>query len=766
MAFSRASIKYKPLRVGFLIRDGNLEDLRKAAGINCLLWGGIYNPIIPISPSGDNSFAKQLMELYSVDLLYAVTSSKEIQDFKSKYPFLRDPKHYAENIFYEDWKSKKQVLGLLDSKNIIDFFWDKEYKNKPKEYKSNFLLLNWEETDPLINVFSLQFGFFPSELNLKWDYKNFFIKGLRAQKKSISSKDKLTINHRKSFGPIDLTGAELRGYATGARFNGNGIYVGDSNNFEDLLSFWNIRAADISIVYLAKDNLERSLPFAQSFLDFLNELPNRHPNFEDQLTFYHRIDDDNLITSLSKQITSKRGVGWHKVSECSWNGLNIQPCYQVFKWQSVTTHVEPAYDKYVVNVTLPSKNFLVNEDDIDIGSQQLGVIIDAYGDYGYPGYTLKLPKVRELNEFYSREIFVDPWSLRVEKDGFSSIISINDDSVDLYPISKQVLIEKLFNVAGIKAQISQPGLITKKIIEKIGGVEDARVLKIKGVRKILQQGNPNNSITRGEATRAINENDFQKHKSLFIEAREKPELDSNAVFDYLLKKDFFRAGLELACGYCKLKNWLTLENIDDFWICEYCGGNNQTSIYLKNRGDWKFRKSGLFAKDNHQEGAIPTLLTLLAIKRIADHSSFTYSTALNLSDKDIKCETDLCILQYRPNNDIEIGIGECKSEGGTITQTDCDNLKKVAQNLISKVTGANVYLIFSKTSDAFLAEEIERFKVLSKDMKNIILLSNKELEPYHIYWLEDGGIEEDVPEKYPHSLSDLARNSFARYLKN
>jgi len=232
----------------------------------------------------------------------------------------------------------------------------------------------------------------------------------------------------------------------------------------------------------------------------------------------------------------------------------------------------------------------------------------------------------------------------------------------------------------------------------------------------------------------------------------------------LLKKDFFRAGLELICGHCKLKNWLTLKNIDDSWICEYCGGNNQTSTHLKTRGDWRFRKSGLFAKDNHQEGAIPTLLTLLAIKRIADHSSFTYSTALALAGKDIECETDLCVLQHKPNDDIEIGIGECKSDGGIITQDNCENLKKVAQKLTFIAGGTNVYLIFAKTSDAFLPEEIERFKTLSKDTK-IILLSNKELEPYHIYWLDDGGIEEDVSEKYPHSLSDLARNSFARYLK-
>ncbi len=764
MAFCRASIKYKPLRVGFLVREGNLEDLRKAAGINCLLWGGIYNPILPIS-SGGNSFAQQLVELFSVDLLYAVAPSPEINIFVAKYPFLRDPGHYAEKIFFEDWKTKKQVLGLLDSKNVVDLFWDKEYRNKPAKYKSDFLLPKWDVTDQLANVFSLQFGFFPKEPDLRWDYEKVFLKGLHAQEQFISREDQLTMDPRKSFGPIDLTGAELRGYGTGVRFNGNGVYIGDSNNFDDLLSFWNIRAADINVVYLAKDHWERNFPFAQSFLDFLNALPSSHPNIEDGLTVYHKIDDETLKTSLAKKMTSKKGLSWNRVSEYSWNGLNIQPSYQVFQWQTTSTHIEPAYDKYSVNIKLPEKTFLVNEDDIEIGHQQFAVIIDSYGDFGYPGYTLKLPWIRKLNEFYSREIVVDPWSLRVEREGFSKIISINDNSLDLYPISKQVLIERLFDLVGIKAKVSQPGLIARKLIEKIGGLEDARALKIKGVRKILQESGPDSSITRGEATKTIYENNFEKHKGLFIEARETAELDSQAVFDYLLKKDFFRAGLELMCGQCNLPNWLTLKSIDDFWICEYCGGQNQTSIHLKSRGDWKFRKSGLFAKDNHQEGAIPVLLTLLTIKRIMDHSNFSYSTALELNGAGIGCETDLCVIQYDRHDEIEIGIGECKSEGGSITQDDCSKLKAVINNLIKLNSKTSAYIIFSKTSDDFLPEEIVLFKELAKDVK-LILLTNRELEPYHIYWLEGGGIEEDIPEKYPLSLSDLAKNSFARYLKN
>lgn len=246
---------------------------------------------------------------------------------------------------------------------------------------------------------------------------------------------------------------------------------------------------------------------------------------------------------------------------------------------------------------------------------------------------------------------------------------------------------------------------------------------------------------------------------------EKSDLDSTAVFDYLLKKNYFRAGLELVCEHCKLENWLSLKNIDDQCVCEYCGGQNQTSIHLKNRGDWKFRKSGLFAKDNHQEGAIPVLLTLLTLQRVTDRSDLIHTTALELKGAGINCETDLFVMQEKRSDALEIGIGECKSEGGKISKDDCDKLKATAIKLREIKPGTEVYIIFSKTSDSFLSEEIALFKELYKEVRPV-LFTNRELELYHPYWLEDGEIERDVPERYPHSLSDLSRNSFARYLKD
>ena len=60
--------------------------------------------------------------------------------------------------------------------------------------------------------------------------------------------------------------------------------------------------------------------------------------------------------------------------------------------------------------------------------------------------------------------------------------------------------------------------------------------------------------------------------------------------------------------------------------------------YFKKSKDvyWKFRKGGLFAKDNNQEGAIPVIISLLTFNRIFHRHNLIYSTSLNLQNsKDI-----------------------------------------------------------------------------------------------------------------------------------
>ncbi len=749
MASINLSIKYRPVRTGFLVRDGSIDDLVKAAGINTLLWGGIYNPIIPVST--DSKFAERLMNLFSVDVLFPVSHTKEIDDLIKKYPFLRDPEYYAENIFYEDWHTKKNVIGYLDSLNIVNYYWDKEFKHKSKEYKSNCGLVKWDSNDDLKNLFAILFGYFPTEYNLKDNFEDAFLKGLRSREIKISTNNPIANNLAENISPIRLTALELDGY--GGTWRGNGIYIGDGNDFYDLLYFWNLRASGLFIEFLSKDKIERFKEFIKASIEKLDNTPNRNPNIEDWINVYYRLSDDE-VKEIVKEFQSKKRFVFSHCYEVIWNGLNIKPADFYFGWEHILASVDKTFNRYVVSVSLPEKKFIANKDR-DAGWQHLAVSIDPISEFGHPEHTLKPPFIRQLNEFYSRELAVNPWSLRIEKDGIAVIIKSNYNSLSLYPISHKVLIQKIFELAGIKSEVSQAGLITKRIIEKLGGVDGGRVFKINGVRKLLQTLKTDECISRGRGTSTIWENgEFEKHEKLYIEARETPKLTTHNVFDFLMKKDFLRSGLELICNHCKLSNWLSLQEIDDIWTCNYCGDDNKTSLQLKNRGDWKFRKSGLFAKDNNQEGAIPVILTLLVFLRIFDHSK--------LGNGNISCEIDFCILQYQRRDKIQLGIGECKSEGGVIDQKDVDNLKVVRD----KIENLNIdcYLVFSRVSEKFEQSEIDLFKQLKKENIPIILLTNKELEPYHPYW-EIKEVD-NLPEKYALDMAGMGRNSEYLYLRD
>jgi hypothetical protein len=756
MASINLLIKYRPVRIGFLVRDGSIDDLVKAAGINTLLWGGIYNPIIPVSTN--SKFAEQLMNLFSVDVLFPTSHTKEIDDLIEKYPFLKAPEYCSENIFYEDWRTKKNIVGYLDSLNIVNYYWEKEFKHKPKKYKSNYALIRWEENDELKYLFQILFGYFPIEYNLKHDFENAFLKGLRSREIKISTNSSIPKNLAETISPIRLTASELIDY--GGNWRGDGIYVGDENDFYDLLYFWNLRAHGLFIEFLPKNRSERFKEYIDAILEIFNNTPNRNPNIEDWINVYYRMPY-NEVENIVKELESQKRFVFNHCDEIIWNGLNIKPVDFYFRWwKNVLASVDKSYNRYVVPVNLPEKEFIMSK---DFELKHLAALIDPISEFELSEHTLKPPLIRQLNEFYSREIAFDPWKIRISKDGIVVIIDSNDNSLFLYPIHHQILIQKIFELAGLKSEISQPGRIAKRIIEKLGGLDGGMVFKISGVRKLFRKLKTDECITKGEATKIIWEDGhFKKFENLYIEQGEKAKLTTSDVFNFLLKKDFLRPGLELVCNHCKLPNWISLQKIDDIWRCNYCGDDNKTSLQLKDRGDWKFRKSGLFSKDNNQEGAIPVILTLLVFLRIFGFSKFIYSTSLKLISENKSCEIDFCILQYQRGGKIQSGIGECKSEGGIIGQEDVDNLKFVW----NKVKSLNIdcYLVFSKTAEKFEQSEIDLFKKVKEENIPIILLTNKEMELYHPYReiLE----ADNLPKKNSSDMGDMSINSEYLYLRD
>ncbi len=184
----------------------------------------------------------------------------------------------------------------------------------------------------------------------------------------------------------------------------------------------------------------------------------------------------------------------------------------------------------------------------------------------------------------------------------------------------------------------------------------------------------------------------------------------------------------------------------------------KTKAHLKLR----YRKSGLFSKDNNQEGAIPVVLTLIQFNTmLRSLKSFIYTTSLKLNNNLFKGEIDFCLLNIdRFDGEIEIGIAESKSEGGNIDIIDIENMKLVRDKFQEK--NIECYLIFSKTSDQFTFDEIKLFEeeLYERDVP-FILFTNKELEPFQIY---DKYPKNKIFKKHVFSLKDMAQNTPSFYM--
>lgn len=276
----------------------------------------------------------------------------------------------------------------------------------------------------------------------------------------------------------------------------------------------------------------------------------------------------------------------------------------------------------------------------------------------------------------------------------------------------------------------------------MGGLQKCRPFKIGGVRHLIENFGPGQSFTRSGAVQTIRAQDptthqigFSLYEEIFIEERPfRSKLTPDAVLSYLMKKNVFRAGLEFDCPSCRLEFWIALDDLSTEGICAYCGHRFNVTPHLNHRGDWRFRRSGLFGRDDNQEGAIPVVLTLQQLDTTFGSREMFYTTAMELQPDTAnirKCETDfVAVVPTHRDGRIQIAIGECKTRK-SITEDDIAKLKSVAAAF--PTDRFDVFVILAKLTD-FTQEEVKCAAALNDEFhRRAILLTTRELEPYYLY---------------------------------
>jgi len=732
----RVDICYRPLRIGWAISAGDREAFRKAVRLSHTLWGGRFNPIVVVDHEEE---AGQLVDLFRVDLILPIGNPESAEKFSQRFPHLIKP--FFEDEIFSDEIDRRNKARLLDIHNALAYLRDTREWMAAKD--KGVRVYTWQGDDPLADVLLVQLGAYPSATEIGIDYRDMVIQATQATEHTIDQASPIPAEVLEHVTIAYLSRHSLeRHYSIEAGWDSPGFFVGDASNLDDLVCHWNLRAADIPLWFIDPNHLQRYTDIIPARAKQMRETVSHRDEFGRQVAVWSRRENiDEARKPLGDLQLSSCPVSIHL-----WNGLNL--CLPMIHFGEVSTLglISHENGKPKVSFSLSDKPFC---GDIWFHTQHLVASLSFFGGlHGDEQHTLRPPFVPELNEFYARTMHFLYDKLRIEPERMGLVVSATDTDAFLYALPVTDLFERVFSMAGFSVKPSPGGLIARQLIGRLGGLQGARVFKIPGVRRLLKTHGPMAAFTKKSALELIGGKDpdnpsakFENSQDLYIEPRPiGTTLKADAVFSYLVEKGLFRMGAELTCPRCRMGSWTALDELKLRIVCELCGDEFDASRQLVDV-KWRYRRSGVLGKEKNALGAVPVVLTLQQLDTSlarAWHDAI-YSTSLELEPKNganvPTCEIDLAwiIPQRYPEKTVVI-LGECKDQGPIKLEQfekDIENLRRVADALPRK--RFKTFVLLAKLSP-FTPDEIERAKILNDAYEpRLILLTARELEPYHIY---------------------------------
>jgi len=747
----RIWLDYRPVRIGWVIPERDITRLVTAATWSSCLCGGRFNPIIPIH---DVTVADQLVKTFAVDILLPVDGTVATRTFIDRFPHLVHGR-WREPIFVQ------RRCEFADIRHVVR----RIFRNQDKQTESNLILPVWDLADGLRSLFSVVFGQYPTPNENVADYKAGIRKVFNVPDRILPLNQEVPRDLLGTIPPLLLTGYGITRRRDPTGWLSPGVVLGSATDFDDLVLFWNLRAAGATLCFYDQANGTRLRAFVNGFLDRLRGralVPGRINFWTRQAiapdaTWQPDLDLTDIAVGLA-----------HGSGDGIWNGLNVEPNRPQFSFwhRDVVPSYTESEGKATASFALPDRPF--DDDDAQSLSQKFVVVVDAE-QYGDPGdLTFETPFIPQMNQFYGRHFYYDYDAARaqlgsMDKGAVGIITSISTQRLQVSAYNAFDWMTTFFELCKLGVERSEPGLRCKRLINQFGGLQDCRVLKIRGVRNLLRKYGVDQSFTRSGAIETIRDIDaatravgFEAFKDLHITYPQGPELKPDDVLTYLLSRRVFRVGLEFTCPNCGLPSWIHLDDVRTKSTCSYCDYNYDVTPQLRDR-DWRYRRSGIFGREDDQLGGVPVAIALQQLSTSLHEQLVMYSTAMKFqpAGADIEpCEADFVAVIAGAlgisESPVQILFGESKT-GRPINEEDIRKLGKLVRAVPKHL--AQSFILFSKT-ETFSTDEVRLAQTLNDQYeRRVILWSRDELEPYFLY---ERAAARLGGERYASALTDMA----------
>jgi hypothetical protein len=320
-------LKYRPVRIGWVVQGRDLAQLLTAASWSTCLWGGRFNPIIPMD---DIDLANNLIATFGVDILIPVATSDATKAFIANYSHLH--MHlWREEIFADrqcDFADIRHAARRATAPGNV-------YAYAPV---SSMVRPIWSQEDPLRAVFSVLAGRYPDSNEISINYPRGISGHLEMQDLPFTQDDEFPPKVAESLVPIGLTGYGVCWRGNPSSWLSPGIFFGSALDFNDLVLCWNLRAAGAEVWFYDQAHASRLGPAVNAFLTALSAKMAKTPNRSKDISLWIRTEQWTSPEQWKSDLDLTGFVQGHCPGGDStiWNGFNIIPVRPEFSfWHHV-----------------------------------------------------------------------------------------------------------------------------------------------------------------------------------------------------------------------------------------------------------------------------------------------------------------------------------------------------------------------------------------------------------------------------------------------
>lgn len=758
MTIGSLALKLRPLRVGFLVNPTDKSSVSKAIHLNSLLWGGMFNPLIPCFkklPTNWQEYKSKhttaanvisgYIEGFDPDYLVNITDID-----KSSINFVKERIVTYEDVISDFSDDMTPSLGAGIFEVISQFKHDELRFVRRSPLRLIRPKLSNHHNLFLASIFG-SLGDFDSA------FYDDYLMGIEAESAPINVK-----NYPKYISAKYLFPRRIGAFYVEQRVSGPVLFYLDASKILDVIDYWNMRAAGWQVYPVAKQSeyepellefCKATILEAYKPLRFNKQIFHRATIIKSRNTTEKEVND--FYTSLNITLPEPNDGGvisfqrWYPRLWDDWARQNtdeeVTPAYssekeiELQKGQTELRFKTPNPEFELFGFSSEHPRFAVEIDSRVYGSKELLAEVIPLG-----GEQVS----RAVGKYYLRE-----W--RISRAGPVYLADYPNWTIDYeIPLAEPIMIA-WFKERGWKIDISSSGKVAKQMIRHLGGSWGIAQLKQEKLIKLLQELSNNGFI---------NENRFRGRISEITNADDRL-ITTDEYIKRLLESEIFQLGVETKCPVCTQKSWYSLKEIDSNIRCSSCLSEYKIQTLNLSDKKWAYKSFGTFGLPKQAYGAFGVLLTLNLLVNNRQRSTVLLSFTAQKNHKFI--EADLCLIiekEFRGNAKQEVLFCECKTYN-KFEKKDVERMYALSEEFPGAV------LVFSTFRTELTTAEKKMLRPLvnkgrkywkSEETYNpvLIITGNEIFSDRGIpeCWKGKDGKAGEIAENrfHPHSISDIA----------